>query len=222
MTKIFIATPAYEGKVAVTYASALADTRLYLALNGIESMVRMYVAGALLVTARNELVKAFLETDATHMLCIDADIAWLPESVKKLIDCNEDFVGALYPARGKRSYVFRGVYGNEKQMTYSDKHLLEMECIPAGFMLLKRCVLEKMIAHFPELYYEPLVPTQSDQKGYALFSTELWDGKFWGEDFVFCHRARQAGFKIWIDPKIALDHAGVVGAFIESLLSKAP
>ena len=43
------------------------------------------------------------------------------------------------------------------------------------------------------------------------------EGEFWGEDYVFCRRARQAGFKIWIDPSIKLDHAGIVGAFIECL-----
>jgi len=219
MTKIFIATPAFDGKVTVGYACALADTRIYLAANAIECMFRIHTSGSLLVRERNDLIKAFLETDSTHMLCIDSDIAWNPPDVKKLLDYNEDFVAALYPARGPdKCFLFRGVYqGENKRMDVSEKNLLEMEYIPAGFMLIKRCVLEKMIAHFPELYYEPKEESLKHTKGHCLFATELWDGEFWGEDYVFCRRARQAGFKIWIDPCIPLNHAGVTGAFIETL-----
>lgn len=224
MTKIFIATPAFDGKVNVSFACSLCDTRLYLAANSIETILRISTAGSLLVRERNDLVKAFLETDATHMMMIDSDIGWNPLDIKKLIDHNEDFVASLYPARGPGNcFLFRGVYEEgTKKMNPSQKCLLEMEYIPAGFMLLKRTVLEKMIDHFPELYYEPKDESLKHTSGYYLFATEIWEGEFWGEDYVFCRRARQAGFKIWIDPTIPLDHAGKVGAFIECLTDKAP
>lgn len=220
MTKIFIATPAFDGKVTVPYACSLCDTRLYLAANAIESVVRIHTSGSLLVRERNDLIKAFLETDSTHMMCIDSDIGWNPLDIKRLLDMNEDFVASLYPARGEKLFLFRGVYGENKQMSVSEKKLLEMEYIPAGFMLLKRCVLEKMIECFPELYYEPKDESLKHTKGYCLFDTEIWNGEFWGEDYVFCRRARQAGFKIWIDPTISLNHAGIQGAFVECLSDK--
>jgi hypothetical protein len=222
MKKIFIATPAFDGKVNVSYACSLCDTRLLLALNNIEVILRIHTSGSLLVRERNDLIKAFLETDSTHMMCIDSDIGWNPTDVKKLIDYDEDFVASLYPARGERCFLFRGIYGENKRMEISEKKLLEMEYIPAGFMLLKRCVLEKMIEHFPELYYIPKDESLKHTAGYYLFATELHDGEFWGEDYVFCRRAHQAGFKIWIDPTIALDHAGITGAFIETLTSEPP
>jgi len=222
MTKVFIATPAFDGKVTVAYACALADTRIFLASHGIESIIRINTSGSLLVRERNDLIKEFLKTDCTHMLCIDSDIAWDCRDVKKLIDYNEDFVASLYPARGERTFLFRGVYGENKRMDVSEKLLLEMEYIPAGFMLLKRCVIEKMIAHFPELYYEPKDPSLKHTAGHCLFDTEVWEGEFWGEDYVFCRRARQAGVRIWIDPQIALNHAGITGAFIETLTTESP
>ncbi len=218
MTKIFLATPAFDGKVTVPYACSLCDTRLCMAANGIELIVRIHTSGSLLVRERNDLLKEFLKTDATHMLCVDSDIGWNPSDIKKLIDFDEDFVASLYPARGERTFLFRGVYeGENKRMAISEKHLLEMEYIPAGFMLLKRCVVEKMIDFFPELYYEPKDETLKHTAGHYLFATEIWNGEFWGEDYVFCRRARQAGFKIWVDPTIVLNHAGIQGAFIETL-----
>ena len=223
MTKIFLATPAFDGKVNVSYACALAETRLYLASHAIEMEIRIHTSGSLLVRERNDLVKSFLASECTHMLCVDSDIAWHPKDVQRMINFDEDFVAALYPARGPdRCFLFRGVYGENKKMDVSEKKLLEMEYIPAGFMLLKRCVLEKMIAHFPELYYEPKDEGLKHTAGHYLFATELYDGEFWGEDYVFCRRARQAGFKIWIDPTIVLDHQGVSGAFIEALTDKPP
>lgn len=224
MTKLFIATPAFDGKVNVQYACSLCDTRLYLAANNIETVLRVSTSGSLLVRERNDLLKAFLETDATHILMIDSDIGWDPRDVKKLIDHDEDFVAALYPARGPDNvFLFRGVYdGPGKKMSPSEKLLLEMEYIPAGFMLLKRHVIEKMNEHFPELYYIPKDPSLAHTAGYYLFAVEVWEGEFWGEDYVFCRRARQTGFQIWIDPMIRLDHAGKVGAFIECLTDKPP
>ena len=223
MTKIFIATPAFDGKVNVSYACSLADTRLYLAANSIECIVRIHVSGSLLVRERNDLVKAFLETDCTHMLCIDSDIAWNAVDVKRMVDMEEPFVAALYPARGPdKCFLFRGVYGENKRMDISEKKLLEMEYIPAGFMMIKRIVFESMILQMPEIYYEPKDESLKHTKGHMFFGIELWEGEFWGEDYVFCRRARQCGFKIWIDPTIVLDHAGVKGSFIECLTEKPP
>ncbi len=223
MKKIFIATPAFDGKVTVPYACSLADTRLYLASTGIETVLRIHTSGSLLVRERNDLIKAFLESDCSHMLCIDSDIAWNPIDVQKMINLDEDFIAALYPARGPdKCFLYRGVYGENKRMEVSEKKLLQMEYIPAGFMLLKRNVLEKMIEFFPNLYYEPKDESLKHTKGYCLFDTEVWEGEFWGEDYVFCRRARQAGFNIWIDPAIVLNHAGIVGSFSELLTSQPP
>ncbi len=221
MTKVFIATPAFDGKVNVSYACCLADTRLYLASQGIESILRIHTSGSLLVRERNDLIKAFLQTDSTHMLCIDSDIAWAPQDVKKMLDYGEEFVAGLYPARGpEKCFLYRGVYGEDKGMKVSEKGLLEMQYVPAGFMLLKREMLEAMISHFPELYYEPKDASLKHTSGHHLFAVELWEGEFWGEDYVFCRRARQAGFRIWIDPCIKLDHAGLAGSFSELLTDK--
>lgn len=222
MTKVFIGTPAFDGRVHVQFACSLAETRIFLAANAIEAIIHITTAGSLLVRERNDIIKAFLKTDATHLLCVDSDMGWDPRDVKKLIDFNEDFVGSLYPARGDNCFLFRGVYSENKEMKVSEKGLLEMEYVPAGFILLKRAAVEKMIAHFPDLYYQPKEASLKHMDGYHLFAVELFDGEFWGEDYVFCRRARQAGFRIWIDPTIKIDHAGKIGAFIEMLTDKPP
>lgn len=222
MTKLFLATPAFDGKVNVAYSVALAETRLLMALNQIDTVIRIKTSGSLLVRERNNLIKEFLQTDCTHMLCVDSDMAWNPIDVKRMIEHNEPFVAALYPARGPENvFLFRAVQGEDGRMEVSNKGLLKMDYIPAGFMLLRRDLLEKMIAHFPELYYCPKNETIKHEDGHYLFAVELWEGEFWGEDYTFCRRARQAGFDIWIDPVIRLDHQGKAAAFME-ILSNQP
>ena len=95
-----------------------------------------------------------------------------------------------------------------------------MEYIPAGFMLIKRHVIERMIAHFSHLYFEPKNEKLKHENGYCLFDTEIKDGEFWGEDYVFSRRVREAGFEIWIDPFVEFDHAGTRGAFYQALTDK--
>jgi hypothetical protein len=43
----------------------------------------------------------------------------------------------------------------------------------------------------------------------CLFDFMLTDEGYMGEDFLFCDRARELGFEVWIDPSISLGHMGV-------------
>ena len=97
-----------------------------------------------------------------------------------------------------------------------------MNYIPAGFMLMKRHVIERMTAHFAHLYFEPKHKDYKHENGYCLFNTEIVDGEFWGEDYVFSRRIREAGFEILVDQLIEFDHAGTRGALIQALSEKSP
>ncbi len=217
MTKVFIATPAYSGSVDVPYAISLAETTLLLASNGIEVVNRITTSGSLLVAERNRLIKSFLETDCTHILCVDADLGWPAQAVKEMLNQDKDFIVGCYPSRKENVFLFRPILNEDKSIV-KEGQLLEMEYIPAGFMLIKRHVLEKIINDNPQLYFKPKDPNAPD--GYCLFNTEVWEGEFWGEDYSFCRLARNSGFRIWADPLIEFDHHGVRGMLIQALTDK--
>jgi hypothetical protein len=217
MTKLFLATPAFSGKVNVAYAISLAETFAVLASKGIQTHICIHSSGSLLVAERNRLNKAFLDSDCTHMLCIDADLAWPAMAVPALLDYDLDFVGGCYPARGENIFLFRPVYRDDKSIVTNEKNLLKMEFIPAGFMLIKRCVIEKLHKVFTQDYFKPKDPTQEKEDGYCIFNTEVRDGEFWGEDFVFCRKVRECGFDIWVDPLIEFDHNGTRGMMANCL-----
>jgi hypothetical protein len=143
-----------------------------------------------------------------------------------MLEQDKEFIAGVYPARDptgqEKSFLFRPCL-NENGSVITEKHLLKMEYIPAGFMLLSRDAIRKMRDNFPELKFEPKNKDNiyNPHFGYLFFNTELYDGEFWGEDFVFCRRARESGIDIWVDPLIQFDHAGTIGMLLSVLSQSA-
>jgi hypothetical protein len=222
MKKIMIATPAYGGNVNIQYLLSFTQTVNLLESVGVKTQPLLVSSGSLLVAERNRLTQAFWESDCTHMLCIDADLGWPAEALVAMINFEKEFVAGVYPARnGDNQFIFRPIK-NEDDSIVRDKdfkHLLKMEYIPAGFMLIARSAIEKMRNKHIDLYYEPKDKRNNPEAGYCFFNTEVWEGEFWGEDFVFCRKAREAGVDIWVDPLIQFNHAGTVGMLAQTLTS---
>jgi len=224
MIKLFICTPAYEGKVNVQYAISLTETYAHLLSKGIECVIRINTSGSLLCAERNRLTEMFYQSDCTHMLCIDGDLGWPPECVFKFLEKDLDFIAGCYPSRKENTFLFRPRFNPDSSLVINkEKEVIEMESVPAGFMLIKRCVIEKLRDDNPDLVFCPKNTSHMTDhgkivsKGYCLFETKLINGEFWGEDYVFCLRAKESGFKIWCDPLIVFDHDGRVGALVEAL-----
>lgn len=216
--KIFIGTPAYEGKVYVQYAMALLDTCELLKSVGYDPIVRVPVSGSLLVADRNRLIQMFWESDADYMLCIDSDLGWDPNTVLNMLKFGKDFVAGVYPTRQGKGFTFRPATEADGRIVMCPMtNLLKMEYVPAGFMMFSRKVIATMREQYPELYYSPKDPRSDTEAAYCFFNTELFEGEFWGEDYIFCKRVRDAGFEIWVDPTIQFNHAGVCGALVQAL-----
>jgi hypothetical protein len=215
--KLMIATPAYSNSVTSAYAISLSQTILLLNKNLVDVFPLITPSGSLLVAERNRLLEAFWQSDCTHMLCIDSDLGWPAEAVISMLAQNKDFIAGVYPARKlKNKFIFRPVTDQDGALV-TENHLVKSEYIPAGFMLLTRNCIAKMRNKFPELYYSPKDPRAvTEESTYCLFDTEVYEGEFWGEDYVFCRRAREAGNEIWVDPLIQFDHAGQVGSLIDT------
>lgn len=215
---VFIATPAYEGKVHVQYAISLSETCTALYLNNINPIIKIPTCGSLLVADRNRLLELFWRSGAEYMLCIDSDIGWNHQDVLRMLCYNKDFVAGVYPSRDGINFTFRPALNADGSIAMCpDTKLLKMEYIPAGFMLIKRSVIAKLRADYEHLKFSPKHSTNEDDSGYCIFDTEVYEGEFWGEDYVFCRRVRQSGFDIFVDPSIEFDHAGIKGSLVQAL-----
>jgi hypothetical protein len=77
----------------------------------------------------------------------------------------------------------------------------EVDYAGTGFMMIKRHVIEKL-AETAETYIGP------EGRVSALYMTPVHDDGFESEDYFFCRKAREAGFKVMMDPTIRLGHVG--------------
>jgi hypothetical protein len=95
-----------------------------------------------------------------------------------------------------------------------DKGVMQVTHAPTGCMLIKRNVIDKLIANHPELeIYQPTVINGKETKKenfYNLFDT-LHDPetkRYFGEDFGFCQRWSDIGGKVYV---YVMDHISHIG-----------
>ena len=87
---VMIVTPSYDGKVNIQYAISIAETIHLLRMHGVKVSIRIEPHSSLLVAARNRLTEIFWISDATHMLCIDADLGWPAQAVLAMLESKKD------------------------------------------------------------------------------------------------------------------------------------
>jgi hypothetical protein len=96
--------------------------------------------------------------------------------------------------------------GDENNIEMDQMGLVKAHRVATGFMMIQRQVFESLRDLHPEWEHKD---TNSDNMLYAYFDFKLTREGYIGEDFLFCDRAREAGFTVWIDPTIALGHMGI-------------
>ena len=80
----------------MAYVKSVLDFQAEAAKRGIRTSFRFVANEALIVRARNELTWAFLQSDATHLLFIDADIGFEPQAPFRLFEFNREVSAAAY------------------------------------------------------------------------------------------------------------------------------
>jgi hypothetical protein len=195
--KVFIAIPALCGvKDATTKSIETLDAL------GVGLHLHIRVGDSILPQARNVLLAMFL-------LCIDADIAWQPDAMARLLSHPVDFVAGAY--RYKREPEEYPMQWLSKPELHADPAtgLLEVAGVPFGFVRLSRSCCERMAEARKD--YPFRVHDAPDLQCWCVFDLGYANGQYIGEDFVFCNRWRELGGKVWIDPELELTHVDVKG-----------
>lgn len=208
-THVHFATPCYGGNIMeACFSSYLRYSMMAMRYN-IPFSVDTMVNESLVCRARNNLVAKFLANpSATHLMFIDADIAWEPESVLRLLLHDKGVVCGAYPMKSEPiRYVLNILPGAKHH-----DPLYEVSTSGTGFMLIKREIIEALVDAMPELKYRDSLNLgeQYEPYMYALFDTVIDEhGHYLSEDWTFCKRVREVLKKpIWIDTGIKLDHLG--------------
>lgn len=180
--KLFVATPMYGGIANGMYAKSMMDLTSLCTRYGMDMRSYFLFNESLITRARNYCVDEFLRSEYTHLLFIDADIAFNPNDVIGLIATqitdpeNKHVVAAPYP---KKCITWEKIKAAvDKGFADEDPNRLEdfvgdfvfnpvsgdsiridqpAEVAEAGtgFMLIPRETFTRYAEKFPEYLYKP-------------------------------------------------------------------
>lgn len=91
---------------------------------------------------------------------------------------------------------------------------VELARLGTGLMLIRRDVAETLRERHPELAYVPSALERAQaglgETAWALFQPMIDPAtrQLLSDDWAFCHRARAAGFRIWLAPWMRTSHTG--------------
>lgn len=137
-----------------------------------------------------------------YYLCIDSDIEFQVEDVKKLIDRDKDIISGAYRYRHNHSAAvaghfkpgLKGLCENDDFICMCKSGLHKVDFVGAGFLLIKKKVLEGV--EYP-WFMEQVIQRDRDGVPHAYWT---------GEDIGFCVKAVDAGFEIWADMDVKVNH----------------
>jgi len=135
--------------------------------------------------------------DYSHIMWIDSDILFNPPDFKKLLDRNVDIVAGCYKKNNKLYPMSKleDLPDGESMKCLEDSDLQGEDLIEAmgfglGFTLIKKGVFEKI----ERPWFETKMVKYAGKEHFVT------------EDVYFCLKAREAGFKLWLDPTVKVKH----------------
>jgi hypothetical protein len=191
---------AHNGMLHQPFVECLLACQTIDAGNHLEGTIS--ASGPYIAQNRNLIVRRFLDESRSDWLWfLDYDIIFAPETLPVLLSAahatTTPIVGGLYFGRfkeGIRSMWMHEKDGNEfTPVEYFTDQLTELTFIGMGCTMIHRSVFEKLDNDDPWPWFDHDVMITPD--GPERMS----------EDYVFCDRARKAGFTIWGVP-IGLGH----------------
>lgn len=233
-TKLYVATPCYGCMMTDTFFLSLSQLQTECHKRGIECFVDFVGNESLVQRARNILAARFLNSSSTHLLFIDADIGFHPDTVFRLLEADKDIVSAIYP---KKSWDWEAVRDKlAKGVTQEPVHMLGLDYnmnlagptarvengfvqvldAATGFMLVRRAALEAMAAKYADtLTCVNDLPGDRDSPGYIKEYVALFDcmidpdtRRYLSEDYAMNRRAQAMGLETWADLASPLCHVG--------------
>ena len=141
---------------------------------------------------RNMLVEQALDEGCTHLLMMDTDQVYPPDTIKKLLSHNKDVTGVMVHRRYPPfdPILYQGELGKYVHVPddecYSNQ-LVEVNATGCG------CLVYNM-----ECFLDIDPP-------WFEFKT-LDNGQEVGEDIMFCHKLKEAGKRIFVDTSINVEH----------------
>jgi hypothetical protein len=213
--KVIIATLFYNMQGYSPYIESMVASSSLLTKIGINFEFWAHSGDSYVDRARNTVCSRFLDSNGDYLLFVDSDMAWEPLAIPKILTSPYDVTGCAYPL--KNNWDQWGVslkYDSSGKPIIDSEGFVEVPWIPAGFMLLTRRAIEKMVKLCSDdFYYDVSANSKTPlKKYYNLFKCDndkTGEIRFRrGEDVNFCKVWTDSGEKILLYPDIEFGHYG--------------
>ena len=219
---VMIATPCYGGQVTEHYLQSIIDTYNWAYKNDVALGIYTMTGESFIPRARNNMVMSFVNELGgafEDLFFIDADQGWDAElNFGRVLNSDYDIACGVYPKKkiewelidrcfqdkpgdipnaAINGFKYASSVIDPKQLTHDGFSLTENGA--TGFMRIRRHVIEKMIAMYPELEYGVDPDNEPGKRAYALFDPMIRDDLYLGEDYAFCRRWQDMGGEIYTD-----------------------
>ncbi len=224
---LLIAAPVHH-QVEPAFAMSLLHLDRALTKLGYVHEVTMPAGESLVQRVRNKVARDFLDGGWTHLLFLDADLAFEPEDVLLLLRSGLPLVGGAYPfkdiawkkihaaaLRGVppeelHAHAARFVFAHEGKGTEVQ---VKDGCVPVkylatGFLLIERSVFTRIAAMEPDNWYRSGLACEKGKSTHSFFDCPVVDGNLLSEDWSFSRKAKLAGIQPMLHLSCTLAHIG--------------
>jgi GT2 family glycosyltransferase len=200
---VLIATPGRSFEAE--YVKSLVPTLQYLHENNISyrfvSQYSSTVSGAREATLMDDHFLDIFNDDillgkatADKVFWIDSDMSWSVEDFKKIYESDKDIISGVYISdQGVPMFSINGTTVKSKELAKT-KDVVEVGEVGFGFVCMKSEIFSKI-----DRPWFSTVHRKIEQDGQERLIP-------YGEDYSLCIRAKQAGYKIFVDTSVRLGH----------------
>lgn len=143
---------------------------------------------------RNNIVLKAIQNNCSHLLMMDTDMVYHPETIPTLISHKLPVVGALcyrrYPPFDPLMLQGDPLQGYESIDEWKEGELVEVDATGTGCLMFNMSVFHKMPAPWFKFRDNP-----NDKVGGVI-----------GEDVGFCWDLKRAGYRIFVDTSVPSTH----------------
>lgn len=237
--KLLVSMPCYGHQMFTSATSGLITCITTGIAEGLFEKCDPHFQGdSLIHRARNRAALYAVEHGYDKLLTIDADVVWTYADFKRIVTSPEAIVGGVYPLKtfpvvlnfnpipGRGTEFLsseRGIdydaFAKFREKYADERGLAEVQHLPTGFLCVRREVLEKL-GETSEIYEDLEAATGVRKRFMHFYSSGVHDGILESEDWSFCRRASEAGFRVMFDTGVTLGHIGLhqyrIGQFFGS------
>lgn len=224
--RVMVAMPCYGGKCYVVCMKQVMRLQEVLRENKIEMELFTLESESLISRARNVCATVFLKSQCTHLLFIDSDIVFDPESVLKMIKHDKMVMAGMYPMK---SINFEALKNNihkfetlQQALQFTGKRvgnvesftdgIAKMKEAPTGFMLIQRQAFDIILEKCQSLSYRNDIAGYEqytiNNRFYDFFQVGVHDDRYLSEDYGFCALLSKCSIERYSDPSIRFIHIG--------------